>query len=111
MRVLVVAALLGMQAVSAQAPVERRPPPPPVGAQAPQDEDNVQEVPVAKPAQSGAPQSGSSGSPTGGFPTIKVETRLVNIALNVVDAKGAPVGRFGVAQCDHALGRGRSQAF
>ena len=26
-----------------------------------------------------------------GFPTIKVETRLVNVALNVVDAKGAPV--------------------
>jgi Ca-activated chloride channel family protein len=90
-----------MQAVSAQAPVERRPPPPPVGAQAPQDEDNVQEVPVAKPAQSGAPQSGSSGSPTGGFPTIKVETRLVNIALNVVDAKGAPVG--GLAKEDFEI--------
>jgi Ca-activated chloride channel family protein len=25
-------------------------------------------------------------------PTIRVETRLVNVALNVVDAKGAPVG-------------------
>jgi Ca-activated chloride channel family protein len=28
-------------------------------------------------------------------PTIKVETRLVNVALNVVDAKGAPVGGLG----------------
>jgi Ca-activated chloride channel family protein len=25
-------------------------------------------------------------------PTIRVETRLVNVALNVVDAKGSPVG-------------------
>ncbi len=28
-------------------------------------------------------------------PTIKVETRLVNVALNVTDAKGAPVGGLG----------------
>ena len=47
----------------------RRPPPLP-GAQAPQsNEDQV--------------------------PTIKVETRLVNVALNVVDAKGSPVGGLG----------------
>src|ERR1700722_5335926 len=53
-----------------QAPVVRRPPPPPAGPQAPQsNEDQV--------------------------PTIKVETRLVNVALNVVDAKGAPVGGLG----------------
>jgi Ca-activated chloride channel family protein len=70
-----------------EAPIERRPPPPPVGAQAPKDTDNVQDVPVTKPQQSGA-----SGSPQGGFPTIKVETRLVNVALNVMDAMGAPVG-------------------
>jgi Ca-activated chloride channel family protein len=72
-----------------QAPIERRPPPPPVGAQAPRDPDDVQEKPASKPQQSGS--AGSSSSPQGGFPTIKVETRLVNVALNVMDAKGAPV--------------------
>ena len=54
--------------------------------------DNVQDVPVAKPEQSGSSQN---GSPQGGFPTIKVETRLVNVPLNVVDAKGFPVGGLG----------------
>jgi Ca-activated chloride channel homolog len=54
----------------AQAPVERRPPPAPPGVQAPQDASASQ----------------------GGVPTIKVETRLVNVALNVVDDKGSPVG-------------------
>jgi Ca-activated chloride channel family protein len=82
-----------VQGVWAQAPVERRPPPPPPGAQAPKDEDNVQDVPVAKPQQGGA--SGASGSPQGGFPTIKVETRLVNVALNVMDGNGSPVGGLG----------------
>jgi Ca-activated chloride channel family protein len=61
--------------VWAQAPVVRRSPPPPVGTQAPQKEDDQ-----------GAPQ---------GVPTIKVETRLVNVALNVVDAHGAPVSGLG----------------
>jgi Ca-activated chloride channel family protein len=89
----VLALVLGAQGGWAQAPIERRPPPPPVGAQAPKDEDNVQEVPAAKPQQGGA--SGASGSPQGGFPTIKVETRLVNVALNVVDDKGSPVGGLG----------------
>ena len=45
----------------------------------PEGPDDVQDA----PAEKRAPQSG--------FPTIKVETRLVNVALNVVDAKGAPV--------------------
>jgi Ca-activated chloride channel family protein len=81
-----------MQVVWAQAPIERRPPPPPVGAQAPRATDDVQDVPVSKPQPSGSSQS---GSPQGGFPTIKVETRLVNVALNVMDAQGVPVGRFG----------------
>ena len=94
-----------MQVAWGQAPIERKPPPPPTGAQAPADADNVQDVPVAKPEQGGSPQSGSSqsgsggsqqnGSPQGGFPTIKVETRLVNVPLNVVDAKGFPVGGLG----------------
>jgi Ca-activated chloride channel family protein len=61
--------LLGMGGVLAQAPIVRRPPTT-NGAQAPQS--NEAEV-----------------------PTIKVETRLVNVALNVVDAKGAPVGGLG----------------
>jgi Ca-activated chloride channel family protein len=87
-RLLVIAVLLGAQFVLAQAPIERRPPPPPVGTQAPKDADDVQDVPAAKPQKSGTAQS----SPQGGFPTIRVETRLVNVALNVMDAKGSPVG-------------------
>ena len=51
----------------AQAPIVRRPPVPPTGPQAPQNSD-------------------------GEVPTIKVETRLVNVAVNVVDGTGAPVG-------------------
>jgi Ca-activated chloride channel family protein len=89
----VLAFALVVEGVWAQAPVERRPPPPPPGAQAPKDEDNVQDVPVAKPQQGGS--SGASGSPQGGFPTIKVETRLVNVALNVMDGNGSPVGGLG----------------
>jgi Ca-activated chloride channel family protein len=51
---------------------------------------------VAKPQQGGASgASGASGSPQGGFPTIKVETRLVNVALNVMDDTGSPVGGLG----------------
>ena len=81
--------MFAVQSGWAQAPIVRRPPPPPPGAQAPQD-DNVQDVPVVKPQQ-----GGTSGSPQGGFPTIKVETRLVNVALNVMDDKGSPVGGLG----------------
>ena len=70
MRWFVIAALvLGMSGVWAQAPVVRRPP-------------------VANGPQ--APQTNEAD-----VPTIKVETRLVNVALNVVDAKGAPVGGLG----------------
>jgi Ca-activated chloride channel family protein len=61
--------VLAMGGVWAQAPIVRRPPAAD-GPQAPQtNEDQV--------------------------PTIKVETRLVNVALNVVDATGAPVGGLG----------------
>jgi Ca-activated chloride channel family protein len=63
--------MVGMHGVSAQAPVVRRPPAPPKGPQAPQDADGDQ------------------------IPTIKVQTRLVNVALNVADSKGAPVGGLG----------------
>jgi Ca-activated chloride channel family protein len=66
----VIAALvLGMGVALAQAPIVRRPPTAD-GAQAPQGLE-------------------------GDVPTIKVETRLVNVALNVSDAKGAPVGGLG----------------
>jgi Ca-activated chloride channel family protein len=82
------ALVLVVQGGRAQAPVVRRPPPPPPGAQAPKDADNVQDVPEGK-------------APQGGFPTIKVETRLVNVALNVMDDKGSPVG--GLEREDFAI--------
>ncbi len=63
-----VAALIGTLLL--QAPVERRPP-------------------TSKPAE--APQGLGSDV----TPTIRVETRLVNVAVNVVDAKGAPVAGLG----------------
>ena len=78
-----------------QAPVVRQPPPVD-GAQAPKDPDDIQTPAVVVTQTGGGKTNGSqSGSPTGGFPTIKVETRLVNVALNVVDAKGSPVGGLG----------------
>ena len=90
MRALVIAVLFGTQWVMGQAPIERKPPPPPPGVQAPRDSDDVQDVPQTT---SKTPQGGTGqNTPQGGFPTIKVETRLVNVALNVMDGKGAPVG-------------------
>jgi Ca-activated chloride channel homolog len=65
----IAALMLGIGGVWAQAPIVRRPP----AANGPQ-----------------APQSNEDQ-----VPTIKVETRLVNVAVNVVDAKGAPVGGLG----------------
>ncbi len=70
--------VLAMPGIWAQAPVVRKPPPA-TGVQAPQSEDDVQE-PLA------------DAGPT---QTIHVQTRLVNVALNVEDAKGAPVGGLG----------------
>src|SRR6202453_144070 len=61
--------MVGMPGVWAQAPIVRRPP-------------------VANGPQ--APQTNEAD-----VPTIKVQTRLVNVALNVVDAKGAPVSGLG----------------
>ena len=83
---------LGMGAGWAQAPIVRRPPPPPAGAQAPQGA----EVPV----DGAAPQSDAEKTPAGKVPadkvpTIRVQTRLVNVAVNVVDAQGGPVGGLG----------------
>ena len=70
-RYLLAAALL-TGILAAQAPIERRPP------QAPRDNlDGSQ-----------APASNRGDEPV---QTIRVQTRLVNVALNVVDAKGAPV--------------------
>jgi Ca-activated chloride channel homolog len=64
-----------------QAPIVRRPPAM-KGTQAPQGPDAT---------QSQAPVKSDDGQ----VPTIRVQTRLVNVALNVVDAKGAPVGGLG----------------
>src|SRR5580692_4013960 len=91
---LLVQLLEGQGNAFSQAPIERRPPPPPPGVQAPRDSDDVQDVPVNKPQPGSTQTNGTQkeGSPQGGFPTITVETRLVNVALNVMDAKGAPVG-------------------
>lgn len=72
----------GMHVAMGQAPVVRQPPPV-KGAQAPQSTGENDDA-VTTPATDTAPK--------GGFPTIRVETRLVNVAVNVVDAKGAPVG-------------------
>jgi Ca-activated chloride channel family protein len=87
-RLLLAGALVGLLVMRGeglgQAPVERKSPPPPPGAQAP-----------ASAPDAGAPAGGSQSATTQEFPTIKVETRLVNVALNVVDAKGAPVGGLG----------------
>ena len=78
-----VAALVGLLLVQgellSQAPVVRRPPAV-KGVQAPQGAEATQSD------QSGGQQQ---------VPTIRVETRLVNVALNVVDAKGAPVSGLG----------------
>jgi Ca-activated chloride channel homolog len=64
-----------------QAPIVRRPPEI-KGTQAPQGPEATQsQVPLK--------------SDDGQVPTIRVQTRLVNVALNVVDAKGAPVGGLG----------------
>ena len=65
-----------MQMGLAQAPVVRRPP------QAPQGD----EVPVNPTAAQAPVKTG------GNVETLRVQTRLVNIPLNVVDAAGAPVG-------------------
>jgi Ca-activated chloride channel family protein len=51
--------------------------------------------PVAGPlTKTGGVQSGSQPVKGGDAATFRVQTRLVNVALNVVDAHGAPVGGF-----------------
>jgi Ca-activated chloride channel family protein len=69
------------------APVERRASKP--TATSPQ--------PVAGPLTGAAAAQGAGTQPTGAernAGTIRVETRLVNVALNVVDAHGTPAGGF-----------------
>jgi len=60
----------------AQAPIVRKPPQAPTGNEIP-----VDDTPAQKPVNAG-----------GDIETLRVQTRLVNIPLNVVDASGAPVG-------------------
>lgn len=62
----------------AQAPIVRRPPMQPVNPDADQEQES-------------RPAPASQGQ----VPTIRVESRLVNIAVNVVDKNGAPVGGLG----------------
>jgi Ca-activated chloride channel family protein len=70
------------------APVERRAAKPSSGAV----------EPVAGPlTKAGAAQSGSQAANSGrggDVATLKVQTRLINVALNVVDSHGTPVGGF-----------------
>jgi Ca-activated chloride channel homolog len=66
--------MVGIGSVWAQAPVVRRPAPP-KGAQAPQSNTNDDQV-----------------------PTLHVQTRLVNVVVNAVDANGSPVS--GLTQDD-----------
>lgn len=72
--------LLGT-ALLAQAPIVRRPPMQPVNPDADQQQ-------APSPAQ-------------GGVPTIRVQSRLVNIAVSVMDQNGAPVG--GLTKDDFAI--------
>ena len=71
----------------APAPVERREPHP----------NATSEEPVAGPLTGAGTPSRQTQRPVnqgGDVGTIRVETRLVNVAVNVVDAHGAPVGGF-----------------
>jgi Ca-activated chloride channel family protein len=73
------------------APVERRASKPTAGS--------VGQVsgPLTKPGEAAASGSQAQDQPVnrgGDVETIRVRTRLVNVALNVVDAKGSPVGGF-----------------
>jgi Ca-activated chloride channel family protein len=86
---LVATLVMGGRGIWAQAPVVRQPPVV-KGAQAPQSSGENDDAVIAPAAGSNA-----GSTPTGGFPTIRVETRLVNVAVNVVDAKGSPVGGLG----------------
>ena len=76
-------------AATKPAPIERRTPHP----------NATSTEPVAGPLTKLGSASSSQQGPqpvnrSGEVGTIRVETRLVNVALNVVDAHGAPVGGF-----------------
>ena len=68
-----------------QAPIVRRPPMQPVSPDADQQGAGQHQQPAAEDK----------------VPTLKVETRLVNVAVNVVDKTGAPVG--GLQQGDFEM--------
>jgi len=70
-----------------QAPIVRRPPMQPVAPDADQQKAGRQQQPAATSDDK--------------VPTLKVETRLVNLSVNVVDKTGAPVG--GLQQGDFEI--------
>ena len=73
------------------APVERRTPHPHAGSVEPVAGPLTKTGSGTAQAGAQAPQPVNRG---GDVDTIKVQARLVNVALNVVDAKGTPVGGF-----------------
>ena len=76
------------------APVERRASHPTAGSVEPVAGPLTKTGAAAQSGSQGASGVGAGGTSTGGISTIKVRTRLVNVALNVVDAHGTPVGGF-----------------
>ena len=77
----------------APAPVVRLPPHPHADVTEPVSGPLTGEGSPAHPVGQSA-QPGQGPGQTGAMGTIRVDTRLVNVALNVVDAHGAPVGGF-----------------
>lgn len=73
-----------------QAPIERRTPHPNATSAEPVSGPLTRPGAATQGPQEPAQKAGS-GAAVG---TLRVETRLVNVALNVVDAHGAPVGGF-----------------
>jgi Ca-activated chloride channel family protein len=74
-----------------QAPVERRTPHPHAASVEPVAGPLTKSGSASAQAGAQMPQPVNRGGDVG---TIKVQARLVNVALNVVDAQGSPVGGF-----------------
>jgi Ca-activated chloride channel family protein len=90
-----------VQPNTSQPKVKQDPPPPEPATPAPIERRAARPTatatePVAGPLTNAHPAASASQPVNQGgvVGTIRVETRLVNVALNVVDAHGAPVGGF-----------------